>query len=376
MMNCEMLKAGRGKLLAAMLAGLVLCACAPIQDAPNRAGRQKDLVFPDPPDEPRFVYERTIFSSGNVTRPSEESEWRRLLTGQGETYEGLAKPYAVAVHKGRVFVSDSADRCVKVFDFPGAKFFKIGTDDEGALAKPMGLDVDAAGNVYVADATAKTVMVYDRDGKFLRRIGGPKSFDRLTSVAVDPAGQRAYVVDIGGVSSDQHRVMVFDAVSGNHLFDIGKRGGGPGEFNLPRDVVFNKKNGRLYVTDGGNFRVQVFDPDGKYLETFGGVGKQLGNFARPKEIAADREGNVYVVDAAFGNFQIFNADGDLLMFVGERSEANAPARYMLPSGIYVDEDGRIYVVDQWFRRVDVFRPYGLAADAGYLGQLAKALAKR
>jgi sugar lactone lactonase YvrE len=92
----------------------------------------------------------------------------------------------------------------------------------------------------------------------------------------------------------------------------------------------------------------------------------MGNFARPKEIAADRDGNVYVVDAAFGNFQIFNADGDLLMFIGERSETDGPAKYMLPSGIAVDGDGRVYFVDQWFRKIDVFRPYALPAGQGYV----------
>jgi sugar lactone lactonase YvrE len=120
------------------------------------------------------------------------------------------------------------------------------------------------------------------------------------------------------------------------------------------------------VVDGGNFRVVVFDRDGKYLFSFGSVGKQYGQFARPKEIAIDREGNVYVVDSAFGNFQIFSADGELLLFIGERNERDGPARYMLPSGISVDEDGRVYMVDQWFRKIDIFRPTALKAEAGYV----------
>jgi sugar lactone lactonase YvrE len=85
-------------------------------------------------------------------------------------------------------------------------------------------------------------------------------------------------------------------------------------------------------------------------------------------VAVDREGNVYVVDAAFGNFQVFNPDGELLLFVGERSERDGPAKYMLPSGIAVDEDGRVYVVDQWFRKIDVYRPAGLKATAGHLSR--------
>jgi sugar lactone lactonase YvrE len=83
-------------------------------------------------------------------------------------------------------------------------------------------------------------------------------------------------------------------------------------------------------------------------------------------VATDPEGNVYVVDAAFGNFQVFKPDGELLMFVGDRSERDGPAKYMLPSGIAVDEDGRIYVVDQWFRKIDIYRPFALPANAGHL----------
>jgi sugar lactone lactonase YvrE len=92
-------------------------------------------------------------------------------------------------------------------------------------------------------------------------------------------------------------------------------------------------------------------------------------------VAAGPDGNVYVVDAAFGNFQIFDADGQLLLFVGDRAERDAPGKYMLPSGIYVDDDGRVYLVDQWFRKVEVFRPVTLAEGQGALVRRAPAKAK-
>ena len=365
----------RTKIAGLLLAGvaMLLAACAPVQQSVKQEVRE--LVYPAPPDEPRFVYERTIRGSADVVPVDAEFNLRSALTGERQISEGLSKPYAVAVHRGRIFVSDSAERVVKVFDIPQGRYFKIGADDDGALVKPLGIDVDGAGNLYVADATAKEVKIYTRDGKFLRKISGAKLFDRLSSVTVDRAGTRLYVVDIGGVSSEQHRVLVFDAQSGKHLYDIGKRGIGAGEFNLPRDVAVGKE-GRLYVVDGGNFRVQIFDNQGKHLKSFGSIGRQLGNFARPKEIAADAEGNVYVVDTAFGNFQIFNPDGELMMFAGDRSEQDGPGRYMLPSGISVDEDGRVYMVDQWFRKVDVFRPYRMKPDEGYLGMRPKAATKR
>lgn len=349
--------------LALLVAAAAVLACAtpPPPSAPAR-----ELVFPAPPDEPRFVFERSVRSSADLMPVEEASALRRLVTGEENRGEVLAKPYAIAATRGRLYVSDTVSRYVRLFDVPRGQFHRIGEDEgPGQLIKPVGIDVDAAGNLYVADIGARAIFVYGPERQFLRRIGGDKWFTRLTSVTVDPAGTRLYAVDIGGVTSEQHVVRVFDAKSGAHLHDIGKRGSGPGEFNLPRDLAIGI-GGRLYVVDGGNFRVVVFDREGKYLFAFGSVGKQYGQFARPKEIAVDREGNVYVVDTAFGNFQVFNPDGDLLLFVGERSERDGPAKYMLPSGIAIDEDGRVYMIDQWFRRIDIYRPANLKPEAGFV----------
>jgi len=345
---------------------LALAACAPTvkKEDVGVSGKADPFVYPAPPDEPRFAFERMILNTLDITGVSEEEAFKlRLLEGQASG-DGFGKPYAIAVHQGRLFISDTVLRAVLVFDIPEKKVSRIQETPKGFLKKPLGLDVDGKGNLYVADGTLRQIIVFDRDGKYLREIGGEKMFDRLSSVTVDKEGARVYAVDIGGVNSENHRVRVFDAKTGEHLKDIGKRGNGPGEFNLPRDLAIGR-DGRLYVVDGGNFRVQIFDKDGKYISAFGKVGKQLGDFARPKEVATDRDGNVYVADTAFGNFQIFSPDGDLLMFVGERSETNAPAKYMLPSGVFVDEDGRVYMVDQWFRKVEIYRPYGLPKDGGY-----------
>jgi len=207
--------------------------------------------------------------------------------------------------------------------------------------------------------------VYDRDGKFLRNLMKPGDIFKPASVAVERDGSRIYAVDIGGPQSELHRVRAYNAKTGEFLFDIGRRGDGPGEFNLPRDVAIGS-DGKIYVVDGGNFRIQIFDHDGKFIKTFGSIGKQFGNFARPKEIALDKDDNLYVIDAAFGNFQIFNKEGELLMFIGQRSNEDGPALYLLPSGIAVDEDGRVLVVDQWFRKVEIFRPAAMPPRSGIL----------
>jgi DNA-binding beta-propeller fold protein YncE len=359
-------------IFAAVIALVGCTMSGPSKEAAKKA--PDDLTFPPPPEEPRFYFERSIHSSTDVHPDTEADRLRRALTGERLRGEGVSKPYSIAVNRGRVFVGDTVHRDVAVFDIPEQKFFKIGDDEDdyghGKLAMPMGLDVDKQGNLYVFDAKIKQIMVYNRDGKFQRAIGDPDKFARPAGIAVNPEGTRIYAVDIGGSSSNEHKVSVFDAKSGEHLFDIGKRGVGPGEFNLPRDAVVSPDGSIVYVVDGGNFRVEKFTADGKFIGTFGSIGRQLGEFSRPKEAAVDPAGNIYVVDAAFGNFQIFNPEGQLLLPIGSRSNTDGPAKFSLPAGIAIDGDGRVYVVDQYFRKVDVFRPAALAEEDGFIGKNA------
>lgn len=338
--------------VACLILALTACVAAP----PKSAEPAVQRVFPPPPDEPRYIFERTLYGSSDLVAQAKESGFLTLLARkkyeQERNGEGMASPQALAVHHGRVFVANSLERPISVFDLPNKKFFKIGGNSPGALQMPSGLGADRAGNLFVADAKANAILVFDKEGNYLRRIGGPQWFSHLTNVTADPKVNRVYAIDVGDAG---HRVRVFDSLDGRHLFDFGTRGHGPGEFNIPYDLAVGK-DGRLNVVDNGNFRVQIFDHDGKYLRSFGTAGKQPGQFARPKEIAADADGNLYVVDGAFGNFQVFDPDGAFLFFIGTHGEDGGTAKYMLPSGIDIDEDGRIYVVDQWYGKIDIFRP--------------------
>lgn len=346
-----------------MVAALFTAGCA--QAPQNRDAKPFEIpVFPPPPETARIVWERTLRSSADVVADDKDGGLRRLVTGELRSGEGLDKPYGVAVRNGRVYVGDTVARHVVMFDLNAGRHARIGVGDPGSLRMPFGMDLDPQGNLYVLDGTLKRVHVYDADGKFRRTIGQDMKWVRPSGLALDAARKRLYVVDAGGVDSESHHVYALELDTGRQLFKIGKRGDGPGEFNLPRDAAVGA-DGLLYVVDSGNFRVQVFDGEGKFIKTFGAIGRQGGQFSRPKEIAADVNGNIYVADSAFGNFQIFNREGALLLDVGSRGNTDAPAKFMLPSGIAVDVDGRIYMVDQFFRKVEVFRPAGLPATTAY-----------
>jgi len=345
-------------LLLAVISLLTNCASAPGQSEAEKP------VFPSPPDEPRFYFQQTLTSSADVLRESDEAIFKRLVTGQTRSGIGMGKPFGVSVHQGRIFVSDTLKRMVMAFDKAAGKYIEIGTTQPGELFKPMGLDVDRHGNLYVCDATLKHVVVFNRDGKYLRTIGDKEMFSRPAGLTVDPDGKKVFVVDTGGVKSDWHRVVVLDAQSGEFLYNIAKRGDKDGELNLPREATI-AADGNLYVVDGGNFRIQVFSQDGKFLRSFGGIGRRSGQFSRPKGIGSDKDGNIYIADTAFGNFQIFNPEGQLLLAVGHRDSRHGPANFMLPAGLAVDEDGRVYMVDQFFKKIDVFRPASLPESGGY-----------
>ncbi|WP_206485983.1 hypothetical protein [Thalassotalea sp. G2M2-11] len=329
----------------------------------------KEIPYPEPPEQVRFYFEKTLLSNLDVEFETEDSKISRYLTGTNRVGKGMLKPFDISVHKGRIFVSDPPKRTVHIFDPQEYFYGQVKAPTDSVLVKPFGIDVDEKGNLYVMDQSSGDIKIYDRDGEYLRKIGEKSLFSMPTGLAVTPDGNRVYISDTGGVSTQKHHILEMDASTGEVLRTIGTRGSKDVEFNLPKDIALD--NNLLYVVDSGNFRVQVIDlATEKLVLKFGSIGRQAGHFSRPRGISIDNDKNIYVSDAAFGNFQIFNKQGQLLLFIGERSDKLYPGHYMLNSGIAVDEDGRILMADQFHRKVDIFRPAALDKTQGYLGVLS------
>lgn len=346
------------RLVAYLLAALVLSMTAGCSTPKEVEEEKITLFWPSPPDQPRFAYETALRSSLDIKEKDEEKsalgKLETVATASDETSKlETVKPFDVAARKGKIIVSDTALNVVFLFDVPRRSLFVFGSRGKGKLVKPLGVAVDDETNYYVADSGNRNVMVFDPDGHFKRSIGGPADLVRPTDVAVSPDGGRIYVVDAGGVESVNHRVMVYDK-DGEKIGVIGERGIEEGKFNLPTHATVGA-DGTLYVLDTGNFRVQAFDKDGKFLRAWGRAGSEYGSFARPRGIGVDTDGNVYVTDAAFRNFQIFDKEGHLLMFIGGKGRGDKPGVYLLLAGIAVDETNRVYIVDQYFKKVEVIK---------------------
>lgn len=126
----------------------------------------------------------------------------KFLSALGKT--GEMKPRDVAVSKDRLFVADLLSRTVRVYDKKDYSYqFSIPrpedrTNDQRRLFTPTNLAVDSKGRIYVADTGASTVMIYEPDGKFLRKVGGVGDslgqFARLKGIALDRT-DRLYAVD-------------------------------------------------------------------------------------------------------------------------------------------------------------------------------------
>ena len=143
-----------------------------------------------------------------------------------------------------------------------------------------GVRVDHRDHLWVTDVGRHVVLEFDPDGRLLRTFGTPgvpgedaSHFNQPTDVAVTGKGE-VYVSD-GYINS---RVVQFGS-DGRLIRTWGRRGTGPGEFNTPHSIRLDSR-GRVYVSDRANSRIQIFEPDGRFIGQWDGPGPRGRRFAR------------------------------------------------------------------------------------------------
>lgn len=290
-----------------------------------RTGSHREFqFFPAKPDKPRIQYLLTIDNALDIEVPK-SSLFKFVVGDEANDVPGIAKPYGVKLSGDRMYVCDTRGGLV-VVDFVERKFNVWGTGKSNQLIRPFNVDVDeASGDVFVVDTGRRQVVVFDRNGKFMLAIGAPGQFDRPTDVAV--LGDRLYVCDTGA-----HCVHVVDRNTGKSLRTIGKGDDFAKALHYPTNIDI--MGDTLFVSDTGDFRVMKYSLRGKVIGYFGKAGKTPGSFARPKGIAVDHKGRMYVVDGAFFNTQVFDDQNRLLMFFPYTAGVE-PGQLYLPTGISI-----------------------------------------
>lgn len=149
------------------------------------------------------------------------------------------------------------------------------------------------------------------------------------------------------------RVVKYSA-AGEYLFEWGTRGSGKGEFDLPHGIALDR-NGRVFVADRSNARVQVFDATGRFLDEW-----KSDTIGRPYAIAIASDGSAVIVDG--GDQPLIPPDrsgavhldstGTVLSRFGRFGNYNG--QFRLAHDVAVDSQGVVYIADAWGQRVQKF----------------------
>jgi hypothetical protein len=219
---------------------------------------------------------------------------------------------------------------VMVFD-PHGKFMKSWGED--MFSSAHGLRVERDGFIWITDKTGDQVFKFSPDGELLMTLGKKgvagdnNSRDALNGPSDVVIAKNGDIFVSDGESTNT-RVVKFSK-DGKFIKCWGTKGSGPGELDLPHNIVMDSE-GRLYVADRSNKRIQVFDQDGKYLD-------QMTQFGAPAGMFMTKDDTLYVVAGAPENrLTVGTKDGKVL----DRMEGlNGP------HWVAVDSGGAVYIAE-------------------------------
>jgi DNA-binding beta-propeller fold protein YncE len=287
----------------------------------------------------------TILGSGSLLFEPVEN-WEKLPSG----WEFVDVAGVAVDSKDSVYVFNRGEHPLIVFDRSGNVLRSFG---EGIFSqRTHGLHIGPDDSVYCVDDGRNTIQKFTPEGKLLMTLGEPgkpspkwqgEPFNRPTHVAISPLNQDLYITDGYG----NCRVHRFTA-DGQHVLSWGGPGIDAGQFIRPHNVVIDK-DGLVYIADRENHRIQIFDPNGKFITMW-------NNIHRPDGIALDKDGNFFIgelngIDGMEGcpglghRVSVYNLKGQLQTRFGDPEEGEGPTQFIAPHGVAVDSEGSLYVGD-------------------------------
>jgi DNA-binding beta-propeller fold protein YncE len=204
--------------------------------------------------------------------------------------------------------------------------------------------------VWVTDADLRVIVRLDARGEPLGTITDERLL-RPTGIAYSGATGEIFVAD-----SQAHDIKVFGE-GGRLQRVLGAHGEGAGQFNGPTHLAI--AHDRLFVTDTLNARVQVLTLDGAFVRSIGRRGLYIGDLPRPKGVAVDVAGRIYVVESYYDYLLVYDPEGRLLLPLG--GTGNDAGQFYLPAGVWTDSSNRVFVADMFNSRVMAFEYIGDAA---------------
>ena len=269
-----------------------------------------------------------------------DPSWPELPEG----WNLLATPDVAADARGNVYVFHRGPHPIIELDAKG-KFIRSWGD--GLFVNPHGLRFDREGNLWAVDNGAHIVAKLDRRGRVSMLLGrhGVKGetedlFNAPTDVGFASNGD-IFVSDGYGNS----RVVKYSK-EGRFLKAWGKKGTAPGEFDLPHTVVVDKQD-RVYVGDRQNYRVQIFDANGKFLNEWKHVGSPWG-------LALAPDGNLFMADGWNDRVLKLDPQGKILGVLG--GPGRLPGQFRFVHHLSLGPGGELYVGEIINMRPQKFLP--------------------
>jgi ABC-type branched-subunit amino acid transport system substrate-binding protein/sugar lactone lactonase YvrE len=362
------------------------CGLAPTS-VPSAPTATRALATPVPsatlqpavePITSRFVYVQGVTVStlagdghrGYRDGPGPEARFAGAIGGMAIDQQGnIYIPEALAHRIRRI----TPDGLVSTLAGTGSPGYADGPVATAQFSSPVGLAVDAAGNVYVADSGNHCVRLIRPDGTVTTLAGtgepgyrdgpiGEAQFDGPTDVAVNSMG----VLYVADSENDRIRAISPDGMV-TTLAGSGRRGfkDGPpeqAEFNAPWKLAL-AADGTLYVVDGiavfarGNHAVRRVAPDGT-VSTLAGTGQPgledglviKAGFYWPEDVDVDTSGNVYVADGWGNRIRVITPEGMVYTLAGSErmghEDGPGPeAAFLDPVGVLLDKSGHLIVSD-------------------------------
>lgn len=250
-----------------------------------------------------------------------------------------------------VYVFTRGEHPMLVFDREGNFLRSWG---EGQFKRPHGVHMAPDDTIFLTDDGDHTVRRYTLDGKLLLKLGisgkpapfmSGEPFHRCTHTALSPEGD-IYVSD-GYGNARVHKY----SPDGKLLFSWGESGSGPGAFNIAHNICCDA-DGWVYVADRENHRVQVFDGKGRYQSEWRNLNRPCGLCMQETK----KESRFYIGELGPGQefsnrswpnlgprVSVMDREGKLLARFGDFGGPSATSRFIAPHGMAVDSKGSIYV---------------------------------